>query len=253
MAIVQADDFRQRLVEQGAAPVGNTPEEFGDIKRHALGLGYLHVESGPLVRSSYRAGRLYKHWGGKIGAGSTGMGDNAIQAYNYRLCLTKNPDDRIAIVKSYLEAFGALDNVRIVGVCDIDLDRARATAEYEHTPLADGESVRLGRVLRELLPPGPVLDALLALMLRLLVVGELQRRASRPRQVAELEMVDGGGRAEEPLGGDAGQLVGDVEVLEVAGRTVRITSTRLVCFRQRAVMAIRYEVEAVEQLYAASY
>jgi lipoic acid synthetase len=32
-----------------------TPEEFADIKRHALGLGYLHVESGPLVRSSYHA------------------------------------------------------------------------------------------------------------------------------------------------------------------------------------------------------
>jgi lipoyl synthase len=32
-----------------------TPEEFADIKRHALALGFLHVESGPLVRSSYHA------------------------------------------------------------------------------------------------------------------------------------------------------------------------------------------------------
>jgi len=32
-----------------------TPDEFADIKRHALELGYLHVESGPLVRSSYHA------------------------------------------------------------------------------------------------------------------------------------------------------------------------------------------------------
>jgi lipoic acid synthetase len=31
------------------------PEEFAEIKRHALGLGYRHVESGPLVRSSYHA------------------------------------------------------------------------------------------------------------------------------------------------------------------------------------------------------
>lgn len=31
------------------------PEEFADIKRVALELGYAHVESGPLVRSSYHA------------------------------------------------------------------------------------------------------------------------------------------------------------------------------------------------------
>jgi lipoic acid synthetase len=32
-----------------------TPEEFAEIKRFARGLGYGHVESGPLVRSSYHA------------------------------------------------------------------------------------------------------------------------------------------------------------------------------------------------------
>jgi lipoic acid synthetase len=32
-----------------------TPEEFAEIKRFALTLGYAHVESGPLVRSSYHA------------------------------------------------------------------------------------------------------------------------------------------------------------------------------------------------------
>jgi lipoyl synthase len=32
-----------------------TPEEFADIKAFALSLGYSHVESGPLVRSSYHA------------------------------------------------------------------------------------------------------------------------------------------------------------------------------------------------------
>jgi lipoyl synthase len=31
------------------------PAEFAEIKRHAVGLGYRHVESGPLVRSSYHA------------------------------------------------------------------------------------------------------------------------------------------------------------------------------------------------------
>ncbi|HEY3121054.1 MAG TPA: radical SAM protein, partial [Vicinamibacteria bacterium] len=32
-----------------------TPEEFDRIKAFGLGLGYAHVESGPLVRSSYHA------------------------------------------------------------------------------------------------------------------------------------------------------------------------------------------------------
>ena len=41
-----------------------------------------------------------------------------------------------AISRNHLEAFGALDNVRIVGVCDIDLDRARATAELWDVPNA---------------------------------------------------------------------------------------------------------------------
>ena len=32
-----------------------SPDEFARIREHALGLGYAHVESGPLVRSSYHA------------------------------------------------------------------------------------------------------------------------------------------------------------------------------------------------------
>jgi lipoic acid synthetase len=32
-----------------------TPQEFAEIKTAALALGYRHVESGPLVRSSYHA------------------------------------------------------------------------------------------------------------------------------------------------------------------------------------------------------
>ena len=32
-----------------------TPEEFADIKQEAMNLGFAHVESGPLVRSSYHA------------------------------------------------------------------------------------------------------------------------------------------------------------------------------------------------------
>jgi lipoic acid synthetase len=31
------------------------PDEFAELKRIALGKGFVHVESGPLVRSSYHA------------------------------------------------------------------------------------------------------------------------------------------------------------------------------------------------------
>jgi len=37
-----------------------TPEEFADLEAEAKALGYAGVLSGPLVRSSYRAGRLYR-------------------------------------------------------------------------------------------------------------------------------------------------------------------------------------------------
>jgi lipoic acid synthetase len=35
------------------------PAEFGQLREEALGLGFAGVMSGPLVRSSYRAGRLH--------------------------------------------------------------------------------------------------------------------------------------------------------------------------------------------------
>ena len=36
------------------------PEEFVEMAAEAKEIGFLGVMSGPLVRSSYRAGRLYK-------------------------------------------------------------------------------------------------------------------------------------------------------------------------------------------------
>jgi len=45
------------------------------------------------------AGRVYKYWNGPEGQGSTFEADNAVQSYNYRLCLTNNPANRITISK----------------------------------------------------------------------------------------------------------------------------------------------------------
>jgi lipoic acid synthetase len=36
------------------------PEEFVELREEALEMGFAGVMSGPLVRSSYRAGRLYR-------------------------------------------------------------------------------------------------------------------------------------------------------------------------------------------------
>jgi hypothetical protein len=45
------------------------------------------------------AGRVYKYWGGPEGPGSTFQADNAVESYNYRLCLTNNPANRVDVVK----------------------------------------------------------------------------------------------------------------------------------------------------------
>lgn len=45
------------------------------------------------------AGSVYKYWHGPEMDASTFIGDNAVQAYNYRLCLTKNSDNKVPITK----------------------------------------------------------------------------------------------------------------------------------------------------------
>jgi len=65
----------------------------------AAGIPYRVGRESSLVYNELEAGRTYKYWGGQEGLGSTHEGDNAIQAYNYRLCLTNNPKNKIAIKK----------------------------------------------------------------------------------------------------------------------------------------------------------
>jgi hypothetical protein len=45
------------------------------------------------------AGRVYKYWGGAEADGSTFQADNAVQSYNYRLCLTNDPRNRTPFQK----------------------------------------------------------------------------------------------------------------------------------------------------------
>ena len=45
------------------------------------------------------AGKVYKYRRGPVGPGTTYEGDGTIQAYNYRLCLTQNPDNKVPFRK----------------------------------------------------------------------------------------------------------------------------------------------------------
>ena len=62
----------------------------GDVAA-AAGCEYRLGREGRDELGEEMAGRLYKVWGGPVGPGSTGQADNAIQAFNFRLCLTPKP------------------------------------------------------------------------------------------------------------------------------------------------------------------
>jgi hypothetical protein len=47
------------------------------------------------------AGRTYKYWDGPVGVGTTYQADNAVQAYNYRLCLTDNASNKVIVTKPH--------------------------------------------------------------------------------------------------------------------------------------------------------
>ena len=70
----------------------------GDLAA-AAGAEYRVGREGQAEFNEPRAGRLYTHWVGAVGEGSTGLADNAVQAYNYRLCLTDVPGDVIPVAR----------------------------------------------------------------------------------------------------------------------------------------------------------
>ena len=74
-----------------------------------------------------RAGRLYVAWGGQPAEGTTGEGDNAVQAYNYRLPLTARPDNRVTIEKPQNynrdEYASLVDDLRLDRVAAVNKNR----------------------------------------------------------------------------------------------------------------------------------
>ena len=73
------------------------------------------------------AGRLYKQWNGPVGSGSSGLGDNAVQAYNFRLALTNRPDNRVMVTQpprydrsEYLSLIEDLRHDRVAAPADAE-------------------------------------------------------------------------------------------------------------------------------------
>ncbi|CAM1510748.1 Fc.00g082610.m01.CDS01 [Cosmosporella sp. VM-42] len=65
----------------------------------ASGVPFFVGREGKEIYGEVGAGRLYKYWGGPHSYGSTHCGDNAVQAYNYRLCVTDDPERRVEITR----------------------------------------------------------------------------------------------------------------------------------------------------------
>lgn len=87
---------------------GETEEYIGSIFLDATYEGDLGASAGVPFRVGREgkcefnepgAGRIYKYWRGPEAAGSTFQQDNAVQSYNYRLCLTNDPQNRVLFKK----------------------------------------------------------------------------------------------------------------------------------------------------------
>jgi hypothetical protein len=65
----------------------------------AAGVPFFLGREGKEIFNEIGAGRVYKLWRGPECDGTTNAGDNAVQSYNYRLCLTDDPELRVRIKK----------------------------------------------------------------------------------------------------------------------------------------------------------
>ncbi len=98
------------------------------------------------------SGQLYKQWGGPVGPGSTGFGDNAVQAYNYRVALTDSPENRFTIEKP--QDYRRADYASIAE--DIKLNRTTAPPEIKRS---EQEWNGIGRVVNMVTLPNRKTDA----------------------------------------------------------------------------------------------
>ncbi len=98
IAAIHVLDRQTGALERCAGAVFIDATYEGDLAA-AAGAPYAIGREGADAYAEPLAGVVYKYWGGPVGPWSTFAGDNAIQAYNYRLCLTRDPARRVPIAR----------------------------------------------------------------------------------------------------------------------------------------------------------
>ncbi len=121
----------------------------GDLAA-AAGAPFMIGREGQSEYNEPMAGRLYKPWGGDPAEGSTGLGDNAVQAYNFRLCLTDDPEIHAPIEKP--ESYNREEYASLV--TDIEKNRFAAIGKRYEMEI-DG----IGRVTNMVRLPNRKTDA----------------------------------------------------------------------------------------------
>lgn len=117
------------------------------------------------------AGRVYKYWGGPEGDGSTFQADNSVQAYNYRLCLTNNPQNRVEVkkpVRYNREEYVSLSDdvwsgrhtgVQMAEVTEEMLDRNRAHIAKGNATMIPGDPWGIAKITNMVRLPNEKTDA----------------------------------------------------------------------------------------------
>jgi hypothetical protein len=119
----------------------------GDLA--AAGVPYRLGREGHDELNEPMAGRLYKGWGGAVGPGSTGLGDNAVQAFNYRVCLTREKANQLPIPKP--ASYNRADFVSLID----DIKEGQFTGK----PGAEKDVSGIGRVVNMVILPNGKTDA----------------------------------------------------------------------------------------------
>jgi hypothetical protein len=148
LTAIRVTDLSTRVVEAYAAKVFIDATYEGDLAA-AAGAPFRIGREGKAEFDEPMAGRIYKAWGGPVGEGSTGEADTTVQAYNYRLCLTTRPENRVPVPKPATYAREEYASL----VDDVKLDRA--TGKPGDTKAWDG----IGRVVNMVTLPNGKTDA----------------------------------------------------------------------------------------------
>ena len=122
----------------------------GDLTA-AAGAPYRTGREGKEEFNEPGAGKIYKEWGGTVGEGSTGLADNAVQAYNYRLTLTNVESNMAPVTKP--DDYDRKEYVSLID--DITYNRIPADSENRNEMSWNG----IGRIVNMVHLPNGKTDA----------------------------------------------------------------------------------------------